>query len=114
MQTCTGCTEKFTLSGESDSTHCRIYGEIKNGKPYCHRCLEALDFADFLGSEEKEESEVRSVKTVEKVSVVKSRTFISCPKCNIEMTGTECASCKIVNPLMMRKPKKGKKRRGKR
>lgn len=114
MQTCTGCTETFTLSGESDSTHCRIYGEIKNGKPYCHRCLEALDFADFLGSEEKKESEVRQVKTVEKVSVVKSRML--CPKCNIEMTGIECTGCKIVNPLMMRKlPKsKGKKRRVKR
>lgn len=111
MLKCIICTEEFTLSEKLDSTHCRIYGEIKNGKPYCHRCLEALDFADLLDSGEKKESEMRPEKTAE-ISVVKSRTL--CSKCNIEMTGTECTGCKIVNPLMMRKPKKGKKRRGKR
>lgn len=113
MLKCIICKEEFTLSGEINSAFdSRIYGEIKNGNPYCHRCLEALDFADLLDSGEKKESEVRPEKTVEKVSVVKSRSL--CPKCNIEMTGTECTGCKIINPLMMRKPKKGKKRRGKR
>jgi len=113
MQTCIACTEEFTLSGKLNSTFdSRIYGEIKNGKPYCHRCLEALDFADLLDPDEKKESEVKPEKTVEKVCIVKSRSL--CPKCNIEMTGMECTSCKTINPLMMRKPKKGKKRRGKR
>lgn len=102
MMNCSMCSCQLKTSSSEEGK----IGVNYNDQLFCSECHEVMLFAGDLVAGELEEPP----KEEKKIEVTTSGNMVKCSKCESEVSGSIC-KCGQPNPLLMRKPKK-KKRKG--
>lgn len=112
MMNCSMCSCQLKTSSSEEGK----IGVNYNDQLFCSECHEVMLFAGDLVAGELEDIPLKDIpledipKEEKQMEVTTSGNMVKCSKCESEVSGSIC-KCGQPNPLLMRKPKK-KKRKG--